>query len=474
MKRPLGSYFSRRAACALTTGLWFVGFPVFAADPAPPPAPSPAETTLPAEAERVIPISLDTVFRMAEGQNAQVSRARAQVDQALAEQDLAAKKWIPDLYAGVGYYRHEGGIQQEDGTLIRSSMGAVAAGTVLHGKLDLREAMFQKVDAERKMWQQKAELSRITSEQLLDAASTYIDLLAARSGEAIAVRLEKEVDDLVQRTQKLAEVERGAKVELERVRGELNARRASVRKARTQAEAASAKLGYLLGLEPCVRLQPADTNLMPIELVDVSRPVNDLVAQAMSSGPGVHELESLLSLIDNAIAKSKGPARLIPTVQLWAGEGDFGAGPGANISNSNRLDIGVAVGWNLTNLVTRCERQRVADAQRQQAHFAYADLRGRLALGVQEARETILGERDDIGLSQDQISHAEAANKLSKQRLEESIQGSSPSEVLMSLQGLGLAQWNYLNAVREYNKAQIRMLLLTGVPPSGAAPCAQP
>ncbi len=463
MRHLCPAYF-RRAACAAAAaaGLCLTVGPALARAGEAAPAVDPAVPAPEAAAERVVPISLDTVFRMAEGQNAQVARARAQVDQALAEQDLAAKRWIPDLFVGAGYYRHEGGIQNEDGTLTRSSTGAIYGGAVVHGKLDLRETAFLQVDAERKMWQQKAELSRITNDQLLDAANTYIDLLAARAGDAIAGQQEKELGDLASRTQKLADVEQGAKVELERVRGELNARRANVRRVRAQAQAASAKLVYLLGLEPCVRLEPADAALLPIELVDANRPVCDLVSEALAGGPGVHELESLLNLIDSAIQKSQGAARLLPRVDLFAGEGDFAAGPNSTLNNSNRFDLGVAVTWNITNLATRCERKRAAEAQRMQAQYAFADLRGRLTLGVQEARETALSDRDEIGLAQDQISHAEAAHKLSKQRLEESIQGSSPSEVLLSIQSLGIAQLNYLNAVREYNKAQIRLLLLTG------------
>ena len=42
--------------------------------------------------------------------------------------------------------------------------------------------------------------------------------------------------------------------------------------------------------------------------------------------------------------------------------------------------------------------------------------------------------------------------------------GSSLSEVLLNLQALGGAQLNYLNAIRDYNKAQLRLLIFTTGP----------
>src|SRR5262249_38222520 len=153
----------------------------------PPQAPNGAPVPLEPSgaAGRPLPINLDTVLRLAQDQNGQVAIAREQLREANAQQDVAARSWLPDLWVGTSYYRHEGGIQNEDGTLTHSSFGSVFGGMEIHGRFDLREAVFQKVDAERKVWQQKGELSRLTSENLLEASNTYVDLLAARAGEVL-------------------------------------------------------------------------------------------------------------------------------------------------------------------------------------------------------------------------------------------------------------------------------------------------
>src|SRR5207302_11096766 len=119
--------------------------------------------------------------------------ARERLAQSRAEAEIAAKRWLPDVWAGAGYYRHEGGIQDQDGTLVRSSFGAVVAGLDVTARLDLRAAAFAELDAARKTLQQRGDLSRLTRETLLDAATTYVDLLAAQSALAVTRQL---ADDL--------------------------------------------------------------------------------------------------------------------------------------------------------------------------------------------------------------------------------------------------------------------------------------
>src|SRR5262249_934290 len=137
----------------------------------PPPAPVAAETA------PALPISLDTVLRMAEEQNTQVALARERLQEAYSEKNLAGLAWLPSVYVGPTWWRHEGGIQDQDGRLVISSTGALFGGMELVGRMDLRDAAFQRVNAARKVWQQKAEGSRITTETLLEASTTYIDLL---------------------------------------------------------------------------------------------------------------------------------------------------------------------------------------------------------------------------------------------------------------------------------------------------------
>jgi len=469
------------AGCA-TEGVaysdWLPHSVVRGAPPEPIPAPKGSPEMLPAgdvvSQPHLVPICLDTVLRLAEEQNAQVALARARVEEANAQLDLAGKRWFPDLYIGTAFYRHEGGIQNEDGTVIHSSTGAMLAGVEVHGRYDVKDIVYQQVLAERKSWQERGELTKVTTETMLDAANTYLDLLTAKTGEAIALGLQNDLKELLPLTEKMAKNEPAATVEVERIRAEIHGREQNLVRLRSQVKAASAKLVYLLGLDPCTEFVPVDKEIVPLDLVDATPEACQLVAQALAGGPGIQELQGLVNLVENAIAKAKGPGRYIPEIELCAGEGAFGGGPGDDWKWDNRFDLGLHARWNLTDLFcTSCERNRIAEAQRQQAHLAYQDLRGKLTAGVQEARETILSTRQEINIGKQQIEHALRAREESKHRVNKMIPGATATEELLSLQSLALAQIGHLNAVRDHNKAQIRLMLLVGakpVPPAAPPP----
>jgi outer membrane protein TolC len=315
-------------------------------------------------------IGLDTVLRLAESQNPQIAVARARLDDAVAESDQAAKK-------------------------------------LLHPK--------KKAEAEGKVYQQQAELAKVITETLLDAAGTYFDWLAARTGQRIVDEQLQSMDKLLEHAKKLASEEKAAQLEVTRIQGEQAGRKESGAKLRHQAAAAAAKLIYLLGLDPTVELQPLDQRLAPVELINADRPVSELVAQALAQGPGVREMEELLAFVEQQ-----------------------------------------------ANRACTAGQQQVLQAKIEVVQLSYRELQAKLTLGVQEARETILGGKEEIRYGQEQIDKARDAYEQSNKRLNLNVPGSTHSEVLLSLQALALAQANYLNAVRDYNKAQVRLMILLG------------
>jgi outer membrane protein TolC len=437
------------------------------------PAPTSLASATPAPTEapaKRLPIDLDTVFRLAEGQNAQIALARERVAEAHTEQDLADLRWLPETYVGAAYHRHEGGDQFPDGRFVHSSYGSLFSGLEVNSLLDVHKIAYEQVNAERKMWQQKGELSRISYETLLDATQTYIDLLAAYEGRDLAKRLQRDVEDLLRRAQDLYNVEKSESVRMEvtRLQSELAARKQTLAKLREQAASASAKLAYLLGLDPCTELVPLDARLTRLELVDATPPCCDLVSQALANGPGVRELEGMLTVIMQGIERSKGPGKFLPIFELHMAEGGFGAGPGDQMTWDNRWDLCLAARWNLTDFCTARDRERLAESKLQQVHLTFQDLRGKLAEGVEVSQAAIHSGDEEIRHDDEQIRQASATYDISNKRLQNRIQGSSYGEVLLSLQGRALAELNKLQDIRAYDKAQLRLLLLLG--PSGPSP----
>src|SRR5205085_10634192 len=138
----------------------------------------------------------------------------------------------------------------------------------------------QRVNAERQIWQQQGELSRVTSDTLLEAASTYIDLLTARSSEAILLKNEVLEKNVLNWALALFKQEKSAEVMVEGARVQMVGREQAINQARAQGDAAAAKLAYLLGLSPDVQLLPIESVVKPIDLVDANQPTDVLVAQA--------------------------------------------------------------------------------------------------------------------------------------------------------------------------------------------------
>jgi hypothetical protein len=376
------------------------------------PPPRPAEPAPPvlADHKKTLSISLDTVMHLVEDKNLQIAQARARVDEAEARLALV----------GCG---------------------------LLHP--------FQKVNAERKLWQQRAELSKTIAENVLEAAGTYVDLLTAQTGRAIAVQTEKDLQPLLARSRKLAATEPGAQVEVARIQAEIEGSKQDARNFAVQAEAAVAKLVYLLALDPCTELVPVDSTLVPYNLVDVRLACCDLVAMAMDQGPGVQEMGQMVAVIDAAIARSHAVAR--------ASSGGHGSAEANDSTTSSKcLQFIGRMTSSVTNLFHMADRSRIALAEQAQAHFAYDDMRAKLAAGVQEAYETVLGASEQIQYGTERLKHAQEVRRLSQERLFDNIPGSSYNEVLLSVQVLTLAQVKYVSAIRDYDKAQLRLMILTG------------
>ena len=432
------------------------------------PAPKSTPETLPPAAETApattpVPVSLDAVMRLAEDQNAQVALAREKINQAYAEQELADKRILPDVTIGTGYWRHEGGIQLQEGPLIRSSTGAMLSGADIYARLDLKAITFAKLDAARKTLQARGEAKRVTTEVLLEASATYIDLLAAHSGLAISRTLDDELRKLLDRARKLANIERGATVEVVRLEAEVNGQAQTLRHLEAQAKAAAAKLAYLLGMDPCcAELTPTDEQLVAFRLVDANQPVEALCAQAMANGPGLRELEGILSVIQEGMSKGESPARFLPVFEARAIEGLFGAGPNDNMVFANRLDVGVQARWNLTELCLASTQRRIGCSLLAQTQLTYTDARSKLGLGVRQARDASVSGEQELSLTTEQILQAKKAAELSDMRLNEGLT-TSFTEVLMAKKSVAGAQANYLSVLRDFDKAQLRLMILCGM-----------
>ena len=424
-------------------------------------APQPTPTPNVATPVRVLPLSLETLFRLAEEKNPQVRLAREQVTGACADLDVARNNWLPKIYAGPAYYRHEGGIQDQNGQLIHSSTGALFAGLEVNALCDIRDATFQRVRAERELWQQKGELSRITNVTLLAASSAYMDLLTARTGEEVV----RSVDTQLQALLKLAE-DLGQNVPqapVESIRAEVHANQQVLLKLRQLGDAASARLAYLLGVCPGTLFEPVDATLAPFGLVDATpgagrvggagrsqwaggaRPGRDAGSAARQRRQGGRPNAVPAHRRD---AHGRGPVWSRAGIEPGLGQ-PLGPGPASALERGEFLDVQAAA----TSRGIAVEPGSPGPGR--PAH--------KLSAGVQEARETIHNTGYQIRQGQQQIDHSEKSVELLTEILKSVPQKDRALvDVMRGLMQLKQAQQDYLTAVNTYDKAQLRLLLLLG------------
>ena len=82
-------------------------------------------------------------------------------------------------------------------------------------------------------------------------------------------------------------------------------------------------------------------------------------------------------------------------------------------------------------------------------------------------QQTSLAGREELRLAGDAVRHANQGYQLSNKRLKDNVPGSSTAEVVSYIRGLQSAYLNYLGVVSDYDKAQLRLLVLTGAAGSG-------
>jgi outer membrane protein TolC len=337
-------------------------------------------------------VSLELVLQLAQEQNASIGQARARVAEAEAAAAVADSSCVPNI---------------------------------------LRNEANRRTTTEAKVWQQRAELARTTHEVLQEAGSTYYDWLTARRGEAVARGLLAKEEKLLGRARALAKDEQAANVLVENIETVLAGRRQSIRKLHYQATAAAVKLAYLLNLG-AVTLVPADADLVVIDLAPADQPVEALVEQVRSSGPGIVELTNLEAVIEKGIADARCMQKAC----------------------------------DLTGRTAFCGRLDVARNRLDQVRLARIDLAGKLEAGVREAYAAIHDGLEEISMTRDQVRHAMEGNRLANVRLDDMVSSATISDVLQSIRGLESAHYGYLQAVSGHDKAQVRLhVVLT--PPGG-------
>jgi outer membrane protein TolC len=450
---------------------------------APPP---PVSWSPPVLHGKALPINLPTALRLVNARTMDVAIASQRIAAASAQLDQAKYAWLPTITVGTDYLRHDGKAQDSNGLIIDPTRSAFMAGLGVNAVFTPADAIYAPLAARQVMRSRLADRETAANNTVLTVAEAYFNVQQARGELVGALVAVKHSEELVRRTEKLAQ-SLVPPVEAVRARSELARRKQAVHTAQERWQTASADLTRVLRLDATAVIDPAEPPHLRIGLIEMDQTLDSLIPIGLRNRP---ELASQQALVEATLhrLKQEKVRPLIPSLALrGAGTnppgsfsgGTFGGGNDAVGKYGLRSDVEIQVVWEFQNLLfgnrakikerqaenvaTMLELFRLQDdiaaeiaKAHAQAHSAYNRLADAES-GLKDAAESV--DKNFQGLSQ------------TRRAGELIILLVRPQEVIAAVQTLAQAYTDYYGAVGDYNRAQFRLYRALGYPAQHLTGC---
>ncbi len=435
----------------------------------------------PVTGEEFSPIDLPAALQLAGANNLQIALARERVNQAAARAAAADALWIPSLSAGVVYNNHSGRIQGTDGEILevsRNSLfvggGAAIGNSPANGgasgparmfvDLSLADTIFEPLVARQLVRATAADRTATFNDTLLQVAATYLALVRAQSRVRITAEAVRNAEELARITGEFAQSGHGLQADADRAQVEAGSRRRDVLQAQEDLAVVSAELARLLRLDPAIRLQAVDEAPAPLDFVDPTAPLCSLIEQAVAARP---EMSGADARRDAAWRRRRQEQvrPWLPHLYAGASGGGFGGGEGSDVTSfSDRTDFDVAAIWELENFgFGNGARQREQQSVHRQANLAVQQIRDLIAAEVTQAYQRVQFRQRQIDVTRPQVESAQQAVRLNLQGIRGGVL--RPIEIQQAIGALAKARTEHLDAVVDYDVAQLQMLRAIGQPP---------
>jgi outer membrane protein TolC len=415
-------------------------------------------------------IDLATALKLARARNSDIALAREAVKQSGAQLKQKEYLLIPTLSFGASYHHTEGPLQETDGNILKNvnrssgyfgaGAGAVGAGSPavpgLSLTVNLADAYFEPLAARQNQAAVVAVGDAVNNTVLLEVAEAYLDLVRAQAHVAVTEEAVHNASELAQHTRDFAASGEGLQSDAQRAEVERLIRQGKLEAARGNLAITGAELARLLHLEADVELQPVDTNVAALSLIDAAKPLNELVAAALKSRPEIRQSQALINRAEQRLKQSKyGP--LLPNIAMGVSTGRFGGGTGGAFANmDDRTDLNALVFWRLNNFglgeKERIKERRSILAQSKRSQEGLIDV---IIAEVKQAYVEVASRQRQITIAEDAVKSAQSSFALNRSRIFER-QG-LPIEMLQAIQSLANARQYYVNTVTAFNQAQYRL-----------------
>jgi outer membrane protein TolC len=454
------------------------------------PPPVPVAPPAPAACDKPLPINLPTALQLANVRPLDIALASERIRLAVAQLDRARVLWLPTVYLGVEYSRHDGQIQETPGNVFGTSRSSFQLGAGPSAVFAITDAIFAPLAQRQLVRAREAGLQSARNDSLLAVAEAYFNVQQARGELAGAVDASARAEEVVRRTEKLAAAGQGilADVDVVRARTEFDRRDQVVDTARERWRTASAELARVLRLDASALVEPLEGPHLRVTLVGLDKPVDELIPVALTYRPELAEQQALVQATLVRLRQERlrplTPSVLLrgastnPSQGTLAG-GYFGGGKNDNLSNFGaRSDFDVQVVWEFQNLwFGNAARVRERRSENQLAVLDMFRIQDRVAADVAQAYAQAQSAAARVMKAERGLKNAvESAQKNLQGLGQTKTAGGNvivlvirPQEVVAAVQALAQAYADYYGAVGDYNRAQFRLYRALGQPAQALA-----
>jgi outer membrane protein TolC len=446
-----------------------------------PPAPSAGGDEPP------LPINLATALRLADARPLVIAAAQASLRLALAHQTEADVRWLPNVFLGASFDRHDGGLLGGSGTLNFTGQTQLLAGAGLTAVVSAADAIFAPLAARQVVRSRQIDVQTARNDALLGVAEAYFNVQEARGRLAGARDGVARGEGLMRMVRALGD--KVPPVAVHRVRAELAAIAEAEALARQVWHEASTDLARELRLNPAAVLAPLEPPHVRLTLFAANLAVDDLIPVGLTNRP---ELASQQALVQATIIRIRQEKLrpLIPSVVLLGDNGRAAPGgflmgglfvagtDGHGNTLTGRNDFSVELLWELRNMgFGNHAAVQVEEAERERALVELFRIQDRVAAEVARAHAQVVGAAVRIDRAQTTLQAAHVSYAGSLKGLSPQTDGhkpptpvNRPQEVVAALQTLLRAYDAFYHSVNDYNRGQFRLYRALGYP-AGALTC---
>ncbi|MHB8520859.1 MAG: TolC family protein [Limisphaerales bacterium] len=411
--------------------------------------------------EKIFPVDLPTVLRLAHAQNLDIQIARQKLAEARADHEGAVYRFFPWISPGITYGRHEDQIQDVLGTITNADKQFYAPGATVMAQVQFGDAIYASL-ATRQL--ERAAHQAVAAQQedsALAAAQGYFELAKAQAETGVAreaLDISRDYEDQLHRAVGLGIAFKGDEY---RVRVQTDRYQLALRQSRERERVAAARLAEVLHLDATVELTARDTGPVPLTLIQTNAPLDTLVAQALTSRPELKQNQAVVAAARKARTGAVyGP--LIPSLDVQAFAGGLGGGKNNDSGHFGESgDALVFLGWRVgPGGLFDASRRHATEARLESARLGGEKLKDQIVREVVESHTRALSLADQIATTQEALANAAETLRLTKERKAFAV--GDVLENIQSQQELARARNDFVDVVAEYNKTQYALSRAVG------------